>query len=407
MTTNQFRHNHYVPEWYQRRFLPPAQGKYHYLDLKPDTVVRHGHRFTRRDLQHWGPASCFAQDDLYTVKAGSFLNTEIEQFFFGEIDRNGKTAVEYFELFAHPGADDRAFRDLMTYMSVQKLRTPKGLGWLAQIAKSQNSNFTLIRLQELQNMFCAIWTECVWQIADASKSSVKFILSDHPVTIYNRACFPGSTHCTGFNDPDIRQAASHTYFPLSLEKVLILTNLAWVRNPYQSELRFRPNPNFFRGAIFNYTDIQLFRNLSEREVLEINYITKRRAFRYIAAAQKEWLYPEKQLPSTNWRKFGFGYLLMPEPRDIYMGGQIYIGYEGGRSDAFSEYGHKPWQQGFEDKERARLESKTLERFKAEFAAMQGPAWRGTSWNFGHKGPHIASPEHHQHYLEKAKRYRVR
>jgi hypothetical protein len=78
---NQFRHNHYVPEWYQRRFLRPGQGKYHYLDLRPDTVVRDGHRFTRRDLQHWGPTRCFAQDDLYTVKAGSFLNTEIEQFF--------------------------------------------------------------------------------------------------------------------------------------------------------------------------------------------------------------------------------------------------------------------------------------------------------------------------------------
>ena len=400
-----FRHNHYVPEWYQRRLLPSGQGKYHYLDLKPETVERNGHRFTRRALQHWGPASCFAQDDLYTVKAGSFLNTEIEQFFFGEIDRNGKAAVEYFDAFTHPSADDRAFHDLMTYLSVQKLRTPKGLGWLAQSAKNSSSNVTLMHLQRLQNIFCAIWAECVWQIADATQSPVKFIISDHPVTIYNRGCFPGSSHCTGFNDPDIRQVASHTYFPLSAEKVLILTNLAWVRNPYQSELKFRPNPNFFRAAMFKYTRIQLHRSLSEQEVLEINYITKRRAFRYIAGAQKEWLFPEERLASTNWRKLGSGYLLMPEPREIHLGGQIYIGYKGGRSDAFSEYGHKPWEPDFENKKRLLEESRTLERFKGEFAVMQGPAWRGTSWELGRKGPYVDSDELHQHYLDKAKKYR--
>jgi hypothetical protein len=320
-----FRHNHYVPEWYQRRFLPSGQGKYHYLDLKPETVERNGHRFTRRALQHWGPASCFAQDDLYTVKAGSFLNTEIEQFFFGEIDRNGKAAVEYFDAFTHPSADDRAFHDLMTYLSVQKLRTPKGLGWLAQSAKNSSSNLTLMHLQRLQNIFCAIWAECVWQIADATQSPVKFIISDHPVTIYNRGCFPGSSHCTGFNDPDIRQVASHTYFPLSAEKVLILTNLAWVRNPYQSELKFRPNPNFFRAAMFKYTRIQLHRSLSEQEVREINYITKRRAFRYIAGAQKEWLFPEERLASTNWRKLGTGIFLCRSPAKSTWAGKSTLG----------------------------------------------------------------------------------
>src|SRR5262249_30705072 len=159
-----FRHNHYVPEWYQRRFLPSGQGKYHYLDLKPESVERNGHRFTRRALQHWGPASCFAR---------SFLNTEIEQFFFGEIDRKGKAAVEYFDAFNHPRANDRAFHDLLNYLSVQKLRTPKGLGWLAQSAKNNSAYLTLMHLQRFQNIFCAIWTECVWQIADATKSSVQ------------------------------------------------------------------------------------------------------------------------------------------------------------------------------------------------------------------------------------------
>ena len=255
-------------------------------------------------------------------------------------------------------------------------------------------------------MFCAIWTECVWQIADATQSQVKFIISDHPVTVYNRGCFPGSDFCKGFNDPDIRYAASQTYFPLSLNKVLILTNLSWVRNPYQKETCVRPNPDFFRGAMFKYTDIQTHRSLSETEVLQINSITKRRAFRYIAAAEKEWLYPEKYLRSDHWRNLGRGYLLMPEPRGIYLGGEIYIGYEDGSSAAFSEYGHRPWQTDFKNKQRAQAEGRSLERFKVEFAQMHGPAWRGSSYSFGRLGPQVDRDEFHKEDLEKAKAYRA-
>ncbi|MBK7905392.1 MAG: hypothetical protein IPJ78_02405 [Gemmatimonadetes bacterium] len=36
-----FRYNHYVPRWLQRRFLDPfGVSQYHYLDLRPDMVVR-------------------------------------------------------------------------------------------------------------------------------------------------------------------------------------------------------------------------------------------------------------------------------------------------------------------------------------------------------------------------------
>ena len=31
----EFHHNHYVPEWYQRRFMLPGQNRYWYLDLNP------------------------------------------------------------------------------------------------------------------------------------------------------------------------------------------------------------------------------------------------------------------------------------------------------------------------------------------------------------------------------------
>jgi hypothetical protein len=92
--------------------------------------------------------------------------------------------------FDHPGQHD-AFNGLMNYVSVQKLRTPKGLGWLSTLPAGRDRNHRLMLLQEIQNVFCATWTECVWLIADATKSDTKFIISDHPVTVYNRAVNAG------------------------------------------------------------------------------------------------------------------------------------------------------------------------------------------------------------------------
>jgi hypothetical protein len=405
-----FKHNHYVPEWYQRRFMLPDQGKYWYLDLKPEQVVCDGHRFTRRDLLHWGPGSCFAEHDLYTTRWSGQENVDIEKFFFGRVDSEGKSAVAVFSdfRFDHPGRHE-AFQPLLNYMSIQKLRTPKGLGWLSSLPGGRDHNSRLMTLQAIQDMFCAIWTDCVWQISDATRSPTKFIISDHPVTVYNRACFPGSKWCTGFNEPDIRLVATHTYFPLSIDKMLILTNLSWVRNPYQNERNPHPNLDFFHSTIFKLTDIQTFRSLSEQEVREINYITKKRALRYIAGAEKDWLYPERQLPSAHWNKFGNGLLLMPEPREIHMGGEVLIGYKGGRSEGWGEYGHRPWQKGYKDEKRFAEESKALERFKAEWSVMQGPEYRGTSFQFHHKhnAPYVVSDELHQHYLERAQRYKRR
>jgi hypothetical protein len=92
-----------------------------------------------------------------------------------------------------------------------------------------------------------------------------------------------------------------------------------------------------------------------------------------------------------------------------MGGEIFVGYKGGRSESWNEYGQRPWERGYKDKDRDAVESKTLQRFQAEFAAMQGPEFRGTSHQFhrGDEGPFVESAEIHQHYLELARRFRHR
>ena len=73
---------------------------------------------------------------------------------------------------------------------------------------------------------------------------------------------------------------------------------------------------------------------------------------------------------------------MPEPRLVSMGGEIFIGYNGGGADAFSEYGHKPWQQGYKDEKRERRETVALHRFQAEWAMIHGPKYTANNAEFG-------------------------
>lgn len=398
---NEYKHNHYVPEWYQRRFIPEEQEKneLYYLDLKPDAFVDgRGRIHKKKALWKQGPKFCFAQNDLYTMSFGSSDPKLIETKFFGDIDRLGRIAVEYFSNFEHYTVDHDAYQNMMIYLSTQKLRTPKGLEWIGKKAATTNK-FTILRsMVDLRQLYCAIWTECIWQIADASASATKFIISDHPVTVYNRVCGPRSQYCRGSNDPDIWLNGTHTIFPLSLEKILILTNLSWVRNPYQSELLLRPNPTPFRSAIFKFNDIQTHRRLSEQEVIDINYIIKRRAFRFIAASKEEWLYPEKVVSTTKWSEYGHGYMLMPDPRSINLGGQIVIGHRDGTASHYDEYGRRPWHTDYAIEERKGLEALMLYRFKGEFARLFGPYRRGRSFQGMRLEEERDSDDLHQYFL---------
>jgi hypothetical protein len=401
MANGTYKENHYVPQWYQRPFLPlTGEQKFRYLDLRPETFVdATGAKRQKKSLQRWGTNSCFKQTDLYTTRFGAWESTEIEQFFFGRVDSEGRQAVEYFANFSHPSADGDAFKALLNYMSVQKLRTPKGLAHLAHQTKLKNKNVVLIALQKFQNLHCAIWTEAVWAIAEATDTAAKFILSDHPVTVYNEDCFPVSAWCRDFSDPEIWRNGTQTIFPLSPTKVLLLTNLAWVRNPYVDGTRLRPNWNPLRTAMFNFTQIQTGRRLSEVEVHQINFIIKKRAYRYIAAAEEEWLYPERHIPSEHWRKLNDRYLLMPDPRSVTFGGEIMIGYKGGGAEAFDEYGRPPWHESYKDKALFEREWRTFHAFQGEYARLFGPRRRGVAFDFGGREKDEDSPDFHRYHLE--------
>ena len=397
--SNEYQNNHYVPVWYQKRFIPKGQkdNELFYLDLNPATFTDpRGVTHKIKNPKKLGPKRCFSEDDLYTTQFGQERSTDIEKIFFGKIDGDGRKAVDYYANFSYPWDGNDHFNELMMYMSTQKLRTPKAFEWLSKKAKTSDKNQILQLMLKLRQLHCAIWTECVWLIADASQSNTKFIVTDHPVTVYNRAC--GPRFCIRNGDPDIWLNGTHTIFPLSLDKILILTNLSWVRNPYQSEKSLRPNPNPFRGSILKITDIQTLRHLSEEEVRQINFILKSMAKKYIAAADKEWLYPEKYVSKSDWNKYGHGYLFMPDPRPLHLGGQMFWGGGSSMGGAMDEYGRPPWHSEFNKESNSNEERDTFYHFQGEFARLFGPYRRGRACNVMKLDNEKDSDDFHQYHI---------
>jgi hypothetical protein len=67
------QNNHYVPVWYQKRFLPVGQmdQELYYLDFQPGFFVdSNGVTRSRRTVRKQGFTCCFAEKDLYTIRFG-------------------------------------------------------------------------------------------------------------------------------------------------------------------------------------------------------------------------------------------------------------------------------------------------------------------------------------------------
>lgn len=288
------RQNHYVPIWYQKCFVVDAGTSLHYLELNPPTtILPDGRVITGRPLTYRAPKSCFWSEDLYTTRFGSTLNDEVERFLFGAIDDFGARAVRAF------ATNDlqtihKLFQHFFEYLDAQKLRTPKGLDWI----KSKYPNLTqidlMIEMQALRRMHCTMWYESVREIISAEQSDVKFIVTDHPVTIYNAAYPPASPACKYPEDPAIELKGSQTIFALDANHCLILSNLEYAKNPTNVDLKAPRTHARYGGQSIARTDAFIrTRKLNSREVSSINRILKSRAHKYIAASEKSWLEPEK------------------------------------------------------------------------------------------------------------------
>ena len=312
-------------------------NKLYYLDLDPETITLPSGKTKTLNYKWQRPTSqCFYQTDLYTTFFGSFISDEIERLLFGEIDDTGAKAVR-----AYIGDDARGwhenFSEFFSFIDSQKIRTPKGIDWIKNHYPDLNQVDLMVEMQAIRNMHCTLWTEGVREIVSAENSSIKFILSDHSVTVYNYACDPSSEYCIYPNDPSIALKATQTLFPLDENHCLVLTNLEYAKDPEnQNPVEKRTFARFVRNSMARTDALIRTRQLNEGEVATINMILKQRARRYIAASNEDWLYPEKVI-SHDWQDLR-AVLLPPEDGLFHFGGEMYVGYKDGSTYYQDEYG---------------------------------------------------------------------
>lgn len=328
------RNNHYVPQWYQEGFFEPGRNTYAYLDLNPRQHVLPGGRVVPSKSKFISPTSrAFSQRDLYSTFFGTSVNDEIERKLFGDIDTRGAPAVRAF-IGEDVSEWHRHFTSFFEYLDIQKIRTPKGLDWLRAQYPRLSQNDLMFEMQGIRMMHCTIWTEGVREIVSAQDADVKFIVSDHPVTIYNYA-IPPSAAGNYPNDPSIALKGSQTIFPLSRDFCLVLTNLEYARDNSANPLEKRTFARNYRKSMARTDALIRTRRLRSEEVIRVNRVLKARAKRYVAAGKEEWLYPEASSAEA-WADLR-GVFHPPEDGLWRFGGEMYAGFDSGEvyyQDAF-------------------------------------------------------------------------
>lgn len=331
------RDNHYVAQWYQKGFFEPGANQLAYLDLTPDRVpLPDGQFITKRTRFHSPTSRCFLQTDLYSTFFGAAVNDEIERMLFGEIDRKGALAIRVFQ------GDDvcawmQHFETLFEFLDIQKLRTPKGLDWLrTQYPPPLSQNELMREMQGLRLMHSTLWSECVREIVWAEGAEVKFVISDHPVTIYNPALPPSAAECAYPHDPSIALKGSQTLFPLDRDHLLILTNLEYARDPQADPLEKRTFARGYRTTLTRSDAFIRTRKLSTDHVRAINQVISARAKRYLAGGRQDWLAPAR--PSArDWKQVAP--ILVPPKDELWpFGGEIFIKTKDGRTLYQDEHG---------------------------------------------------------------------
>jgi hypothetical protein len=203
-------------------------------------------------------------------------------------------------------------------------------------------------MQQVFQFHTTMWAEGVWEIVRARQSPTKFIVTDEPVTFFNRRGFPRAMRYP--DDVELSRVGTRTIFPLSLDACLIITHTQLVRDPSMNPMMQRANARSFQETMKKMTDTQFGRELEEDEVLRINLILKKRATRYIAAAEEEWLYPERRASTTGWAKLDDDWFLLPHLYKVPFTSEIIVGWNDGSSWAMDEYGRHPTNPKYRDED---------------------------------------------------------
>ncbi|EGR2468369.1 DUF4238 domain-containing protein [Vibrio cholerae] len=326
--------NHYIPQWHQKGFMTDRDDQLCYLTRR-EFPLPNGELKVKTFQKWYTPAQQFYGEHLYSTFFGEEVNDDIERKLFGPIDDNGSKAVRAF-LTDNQTEWHHNFKDFFTYLDAQKLRTPKGLDWIRSKYPELDQLQLMTEMQLLRTIHCTLWAEGVRELVSAEESDVKFIVSDHPITVYNYACPPDSELCEYPNDPDISLKGSQTIFPLDKDRCLILTNLEYAQDPENANpLEQRTNATRMRQSMVNTIEFINTRKLTADDVTKINHIIKSRAKASVAAGKEDWLYPERDT-ACDWTELR--HVLLPPEDELYRyGGEMYAHFEGGSvlyQDAF-------------------------------------------------------------------------
>jgi uncharacterized protein YchJ len=157
------------------------------------------------------------------------------------------------------------------------------------------------------------------------------------VTSFNAAlaAIPGAL---GYpNDASILLNGTQTVFALDANHCLILTHLPYAKAPHEvSPLRKRTNARHFGHTIMRTDALIRERRLSSDEVIAINHLLKQGARNYLAAGELEWLYPERMAPFDLTRTMQV--LHPPQGELFHFGGEMYFGFEDGRTGYRDQFG---------------------------------------------------------------------
>lgn len=359
MSQQSHRH-HYIPIWYQKGFLAPGQTSFKILDMRPDVFKDASGkvRGTGRTVLNKGPDAHFWEPDLYAIRWLGRTDDVIERQLFGPIDAYGKKAIEAWLAEDFDTVHD-TYWHVYEFMDALRLRTPKGLRFVQAMTRQQSQLDLMVAMQELRRMHCVMWAEGSLEIVRAPEGS-SFIFSDHPVVLFNRHVFPGDPSIPAGQDPALHWQGTQTLFPFDRERLYILTHVEYARTPGPLKARKpRTNSRYFdpSNPMVRYDECIRSRTLTPQQVLEVNYIIKARADRYIAGQSEGDLYPERHLNTTSWNKLG-EFLLPPKHKVVRQVGYTMMRSSDGSYHFQDQFGQRP--QSKDEYEREVRRAKEME-----------------------------------------------